>query len=235
MYQKLEEEYIKNSKSNNFLRSSFIIFLVLYSITLIANSKLLIYITETRKIEINGIIKLIILVICTCVATIIVGSLALTSHILYKKIKKNTINFKTEFINIIKNISNKRNEDKELIRTFLKKNNYYNSTTIQNIINHYQIKPLMDKKEISFIEILSIVLTLIYNGNENDILMIILAILIAIIIFTYIKNIKSIILVLTKKEDLYKNLEEILSEIQVELLQDTKNAKSKNVKKKSRG
>ena len=92
-----------------------------------------------------------------------------------------------------------------------------------------------DKKEISFIEILSIVLTLIYNGNENDILMIILAILIAIIIFTYTKNIKSIILVLTKKEDLYKNLEEILSEIQVELLQDTKNMKLKKGKKKSRG
>ena len=78
-------------------------------------------------------------------------------------------------------------------------------------------------------------LTLIYNGNENDILMIILAILIAIIIFTYTKNIKSIILVLTKKEDLYKNLEEILSEIQVELLQDTKNMKLKKGKKKSRG
>lgn len=183
----------------------------------------------------NGIIKLIILVTCTCVTTIIVGSIALTLHILHKKIKNNNTNFKAEFINIIKNISNKRNEDKELIRTFLKKNNYYNSTTIQNIINHYQKKPLTDKKEISFIEILSIVLTLIYNGNENDILMIILAILIAIIIFTYTKNIKSIILVLTKKEDLYKNLEEILSEIQVELLQDTKNMKLKKGKKKSRG
>ena len=235
MYQRLEEEYIKNSKSNNFLRNSFVIFLVLYSITLIINNRLLINIIETRKIEINGIIKLIILVACTCVTTIIVGRIALTLHILHKKIKNNNTNFKAEFINIIKNISNKRNEDKELIRTFLKKNNYYNSTTIQNIINHYQIKPLTDKKEISFIEILSIVLTLIYNGNENDILMIILAILIAIIIFTYTKNIKSIILVLTKKEDLYKNLEEILSEIQVELLQDTKNMKLKKGKKKSRG
>lgn len=235
MYQRLEEEYIKNSKSNNFLRNSFVIFLVLYSITLIINNRLLINIIETRKIEINGIIKLIILVTCTCVTTIIVGSIALTLYILHKKIKNNNTNFKAEFINIIKNISNKRNEDKELIRTFLKKNNYYNSTTIQNIINHYQIKPLTDKKEISFIEILSIVLTLIYNGNENDILMIILAILIAIIIFAYTKNIKSIILVLTKKEDLYKNLEEILSEIQVELLQDTKNMKLKKGKKKSRG
>lgn len=206
-----------------------------YILTLIFNNSLLINIIETRKIEINGIIKLIILVTCTCVTTIIVGSIALTLHILHKKIKNNNTNFKAEFINIIKNISNKRNEDKELIRTFLKKNNYYNSTTIQNIINHYQIKPLTDKKEISFIEILSIVLTLIYNGNENDILMIILAILIAIIIFTYTKNIKSIILVLTKKEDLYKNLEEILSEIQVELLQDTKNMKLKKGKKKSRG
>lgn len=235
MYQRLEEEYIKNSKSNNFLRNSFVIFLVLYSITLIINNRLLINIIETRKIETNGIIKLIILVTCTCVTTIIVGSIVLTLHILHKKIKNNNTNFKAEFINIIKNISNKRNEDKELIRTFLKNNNYYNSTTIQNIINHYQIKPLTDKKEISFIEILSIVLTLIYNGNENDILMIILAILIAIIIFTYTKNIKSIILVLTKKEDLYKNLEEILSEIQVELLQDTKNMKLKKGKKKSRG
>ena len=137
MYQRLEEEYIKNSKSNNFLRNSFVIFLVLYSITLIINNRLLINIIETRKIEINGIIKLIILVACTCVTTIIVGRIALTLHILHKKIKNNNTNFKAEFINIIKNISNKRNEDKELIRTFLKKNNYYNSTTIQNIINHY--------------------------------------------------------------------------------------------------
>ncbi len=235
MYQRLEEEYIKNSKSNNFLKSSFIYFFMLYALTLVINSKILKYIIETRKLEINGIIKLIILAICTGVATITIGGIILTLYILYKKIKNNNTNFKTEFINIIKNISNKRNEDKELIRTFLKKNNYYNSTTIQNIINHYQIKPLTDKKEISFIEILSIVLTLIYNGNENDILMIILAILIAIIIFTYTKNIKSIILVLTKKEDLYKNLEEILSEIQVELLQDTKNMKLKKGKKKSRG
>ena len=233
MYQKLEEEYIKNSKSKNFLKSSFIYFIMLYALTLVINSRILKYIIETRKLEINGIIKLIILVICTCVATIIVGSLVLTLYILYMKIKNNTINFKTEFINIIKNISNKRTEDKELIRTFLKKNNYYNSTTIQNIINHYQIKPLTNKKEISFIEILSIVLTLIYKDNGNNILMI-KAILIAIIIFTYIKNIKSIILVLTKKEDLYKNLEEILSEIQVELLQETRNIK-KVKKKKSRG
>ena len=120
MYQKLEEEYIKNSKSKNFLKSSFIIFLVLYSITLIANNKLLIYITETRKIEINGIIKLIILVTCTCIAIIIVGSIALTLYILYKKTKSNNTNFKAEFINIIKNISNKRNEDKNLIKKFLK-------------------------------------------------------------------------------------------------------------------
>lgn len=234
MYQKLEEEYIKNSKSNNFLRSSFIYFFMLYALTLVINSRILKCIIETRKLEINGIIKLIILVICTCVATIIVGSIALTLHILYKKIKNNNTNFKAEFINIIKNISNKRNEDKELIITFLKKNNYYNSTTIQNVINHYQIKSLMDKKEISFVEILSIVLTLIYNDNENDILMIILAILIAIIIFTYIKNIKSIILVLNKKENLYENLEEILSEIHVELLQETRNIQ-KVKKKKSRG
>lgn len=234
MYQRLEEEYIKNSKSNNFLKSSFIYFFMLYALTLVINSKILKYIIETRKLEINGIIKLIILAICTGVATITIGGIILTLYILYKKIKNNNTNFKTEFINIIKNISNKRNEDKELIRTFLKKNNYYNNTTIQNIINHYRIKSLTDKKEISFIEILSIVLTLVYKDNGNNILMI-KAILIAIIIFTYIKNIKSIILVLTKKEDLYKNLEEILSEIQVELLQDTKNMKLKKGKKKSRG
>lgn len=234
MYQRLEEEYIKNSKSNNFLKSSFIYFFMLYALTLVINSRILKYIIETRKLEINGIIKLIILVICTCVATIIIGGIILTLYILYKKIKNNNTNFKAEFINIIKNISNKRNEDKELIRTFLKKNNYYNSTTIQNIINHYRIKSLTDKKEISFIEILSIVLTLIYKDNGNNILMI-KAILIAIIIFTYTKNIKSIILVLTKKEDLYKNLEEMLSEIQVELLQETKNTKLKKGKKKSRG
>lgn len=207
---------------------------MLYALTLVINSKILKYIIETRKLEINGIIKLIILAICTGVATITIGGIILTLYILYKKIKNNNTNFKTEFINIIKNISNKRNEDKELIRTFLKKNNYYNNTTIQNIINHYRIKSLTDKKEISFIEILSIVLTLVYKDNGNNILMI-KAILIAIIIFTYIKNIKSIILVLTKKEDLYKNLEEILSEIQVELLQDTKNMKLKKGKKKSRG
>ncbi len=234
MYQRLEEEYIKNSKSNNFLKSSFIYFFMLYALTLVINSKILKCIIETRKLEINGIIKLIILAICTGVATITIGGIILTLYILYKKIKNNNTNFKTEFINIIKNISNKRNEDKELIRTFLKKNNYYNNTTIQNIINHYRIKSLTDKKEISFIEILSIVLTLVYKDNGNNILMI-KAILIAIIIFTYIKNIKSIILVLTKKEDLYKNLEEILSEIQVELLQDTKNMKLKKGKKKSRG
>lgn len=234
MYQKLEEEYIKNSKSNNFLKSSFIIFLVLYSITLIANNKLLIYITETRKIEINGIIKLIILVTCTCVATIIVGSIALTLYILYKKIKNNNTNFKAEFINIIKNISNKRNEDKNLIKKFLKDNNCYNCETIQNIINHYRVKPLTSKKGISLIEIISIVLAIMYK-DENNILMAIILLLISVIIFTYIKNIKSIILVLNKKENLYENLEEILSEIQVELLQDTKNVKSKNVKKKSRG
>lgn len=234
MYQKLEEEYIKNSKSKNFLKSSFIIFLVLYSITLIANNKLLIYITETRKIEINGIIKLIILVTCTCIAIIIVGSIALTLYILYKKTKSNNTNFKAEFINIIKNISNKRNEDKNLIKKFLKNNNCYNCETIQNIINHYRVKSLTSKKEISFVEILSIVLTLIYNDNENDILMIILAILIAIIIFTYIKNIKAIILVLNKKENLYENLEEILSEIHIELQQETRNIK-KVKKKKSRG
>lgn len=234
MYQRLEEEYIKNSKSNNFLKSSFIYFFMLYALTLVINSKILKCIIETRKLEINGIIKLIILAICTGVATITIGGIILTLYILYKKIKNNNTNFKTEFINIIKNISNKRNEDKELIRTFLKKNNYNNNTTIQNIINHYRIKSLTDKKEISFIEILSIVLTLVYKDNGNNILMI-KAILIAIIIFTYIKNIKSIILVLTKKEDLYKNLEEILSEIQVELLQDTKNMKLKKGKKKSRG
>ena len=207
---------------------------MLYALTLVINSKILKCIIETRKLEINGIIKLIILAICTGVATITIGGIILTLYILYKKIKNNNTNFKTEFINIIKNISNKRNEDKELIRTFLKKNNYNNNTTIQNIINHYRIKSLTDKKEISFIEILSIVLTLVYKDNGNNILMI-KAILIAIIIFTYIKNIKSIILVLTKKEDLYKNLEEILSEIQVELLQDTKNMKLKKGKKKSRG
>lgn len=234
MYQRLEEEYIKNSKSNNFLKSSFIYFFMLYALTLVINSKILKYIIETRKLEINGIIKLIILAIYTGVATITIGGIILTLYILYKKIKNNNTNFKTEFINIIKNISNKRNEDKELIRTFLKKNNYYNNTTIQNIINHYRIKSLTDKKEISFIEILSIVLTLVYKDNGNNILMI-KAILIAIIIFTYIKNIKSIILVLTKKEDLYKNLEEMLSEIQVELLQDAKNMKLKKGKKKSRG
>lgn len=212
MYQKLEEEYIKNSKSKNFLKSSFIIFSVLYSITLIANNKLLIYITETRKIEINGIIKSIILVTCTCIAIIIVGSIALTLYILYKKTKSNNTNFKAEFINIIKNISNKRNEDKNLIKKILKNNNCYNCETIQNIINHYRVKSLTSKKGISLIEIISIVLAIMYK-DENNILMVIILLLISVIIFTYIKNIKSIILVLNKKENLYENLEEILSEI----------------------
>ncbi len=233
MYQKLEEEYIKNSKSKNFLKSSFIIFLVLYSITLIANNKLLIYITETRKIEINGIIKLIILVTCTCIAIIIVGSIALTLYILYKKTKSNNTNFKAEFINIIKNISNKRNEDKNLIKKFLKNNNCYNYETIQNIINHYRVKSLTNKKGISLIEIISIVLAIMYK-DENNILMVIILLLISVIIFTYIKNIKAIILVLNKKENLYENLEEILSEIHIELQQETRNIK-KVKKKKSRG
>ena len=233
MYQKLEEEYIKNSKSKNFLKSSFIIFLVLYSITLIANNKLLIYITETRKIEINGIIKLIILVTCTCIAIIIVGSIALTLYILYKKTKSNNTNFKAEFINIIKNISNKRNEDKNLIKKFLKNNNCYNCETIQNIINHYRVKSLTSKKGISLIEIISIVLAIMYK-DENNILMVIILLLISVIIFTYIKNIKAIILVLNKKENLYENLEEILSEIHIELQQETRNIK-KVKKKKSRG
>lgn len=233
MYQKLEEEYIKNSKSKIFLKSSFIIFLVLYSITLIANNKLLIYITETRKIEINGIIKLIILVTCTCIAIIIVGSIALTLYILYKKTKSNNTNFKAEFINIIKNISNKRNEDKNLIKKFLKNNNCYNCETIQNIINHYRVKSLTSKKGISLIEIISIVLAIMYK-DENNILMVIILLLISVIIFTYIKNIKSIILVLNKKENLYENLEEILSEIHIELQQETRNIK-KVKKKKSRG
>lgn len=233
MYQKLEEEYIKNSKSKNFLKSSFIIFLVLYSITLIANNKLLIYITEKRKIEINGIIKLIILVTCTCIAIIIVGSIALTLYILYKKTKSNNTNFKAEFINIIKNISNKRNEDKNLIKKFLKNNNCYNCETIQNIINHYRVKSLTNKKGISLIEIISIVLAIMYK-DENNILMVIILLLISVIIFTYIKNIKAIILVLNKKENLYENLEEILSEIHIELQQETRNIK-KIKKKKSRG
>ena len=98
---------------------------MLYALTLVINSKILKCIIETRKLEINGIIKLIILAICTGVATITIGGIILTLYILYKKIKNNNTNFKTEFINIIKNISNKRNEDKELIRTFLKENNYY--------------------------------------------------------------------------------------------------------------
>ena len=121
------------------------------------------------------------------------------------------------------------NEELSILRGILKENNLYNEKIIKDLIEHYRnlISPKISKFNI--IEILSIIVTIVFGiydtmyseGNIQKLVSIIITIIL----------IKSAIIMLKGEENIYERLEDLLSSLYIEIINDN-NFKVKKKKNK---
>lgn len=131
------------------------------------------------------------------------------------------------------------NKEVSTLRKILKENNLYNEKIIKDLIEHYRnlISPKISKFNI--IETLSIIITIVFgiydimysDGNIQKLaLTLALVILVVAICFLYYQF-KSAIIMLKGEENIYERLEDLLSSLYIEIINDS-NVKVKKKRKK---
>ena len=131
------------------------------------------------------------------------------------------------------------NEELSILRGILKENNLYNEKIIKDLIEHYRnlISPKISKFNI--IEILSIIVTIVFGiydtmyseGNIQKLVSIIITIILIIAICFSYYQFKSAIIMLKGEENIYERLEDLLSSLYIEIINDN-NFKVKKKKNK---
>lgn len=134
-----------------------------------------------------------------------------------------------------------REQEYELIKEYLIKNKIMNIENIKNIISHYRnlTKPKIKKTEL--ISILSLIITILFsviddNGFKVDIINNVLPhVLIFLVIYKLYQAVCYLINALNGEDGMYERLEEIFSEILVEIITDeNKKNKSTNIRAKKK-
>lgn len=167
----------------------------------------------------SSIINHILLTLFTLLIVIIIYSLTK-----FKKYNiKPSLNYK-EIINILREEKEKNSiEDIEMIEKYLKDNNLYNDKIIENLINHYRSIIASNPKSDIFFPILTLVLTIIIASEDKINISIIIPVLVLSCVITFaVKQHKDMYLILTKKENMYLNLENILCIIYINFLNNNK-------------
>lgn len=131
------------------------------------------------------------------------------------------------------------NEELSTLRELLKENNLYNEKIVKDLIEHYRclISPKISKFNI--IEILSITIPTIFSvyevidldGNIQKLVSIIIIILSIIILYFFYNELKNTIIMLKGEENIYERLEDLLSSLYIEIINDN-NFKVKKKKNK---
>lgn len=131
------------------------------------------------------------------------------------------------------------NEELSTLRKILKENNLYNEKIVKDLIEHYRnlISPKISKFNI--IEILSITIPAIFSvyevidldGNIQKLASIIIIVLSIIILYFFYNELKNTIIMLKGEENIYERLEDLLSSLYIEIINDN-NFKVKKKKNK---
>ena len=131
------------------------------------------------------------------------------------------------------------NEELSTLREILKENNLYNEKIVKDLIEHYRslISPKISKFNI--IEILSITIPAIFSvyevidldGNIQKLASIIIIVLSIIILYFFYNELKNTIIMLKGEENIYERLEDLLSSLYIEIINDN-NFKVKKKKNK---
>lgn len=131
------------------------------------------------------------------------------------------------------------NEELSTLREILKENNLYNEKIVKDLIEYYRslISPKISKFNI--IEILSITIPAIFSvyevidldGNIQKLASIIIIVLSIIILYFFYNELKNTIIMLKGEENIYERLEDLLSSLYIEIINDN-NFKVKKKKNK---
>ena len=216
MYKNIEYKFKKNSIYNKGIRRLFIIYVVVF----------------VCLFNVVTALKLPLLVIMFSPLLFIALSLII-ELIVFDKIN---IFKKGSITNYIKTMDSK---ELSTLREILKENNLYNEKIIKDLIEHYRslVSPKISKFNI--IEILSIAIPTIFSvyevrdldGDIQKLTSIITIILSAMILYFFYNESKNTIIMLKGEENIYERLEDLLSSLYIEIINDS-NVKVKKKRKK---
>lgn len=216
MYKNIEYKFKKNSIYNKGIRRLFIIYVVVF----------------VCLFNVVTALKLPLLVIMFSPLLFIALSLII-ELIVFDKIN---IFKKGSIINYIKTMDSK---ELSTLREILKENNLYNEKIIKDLIEHYRslVSPKISKFNI--IEILSIAIPTIFSvyevidldGDIQKLTSIITIILSVMILYFFYNESKNTIIMLKGEENIYERLEDLLSSLYIEMINDS-NVKVKKKRKK---
>ena len=229
MYKSVEYKFKKNSIYNKRIIRLFIIYVVVFVCLFIVMTDL----------------KLPLLAISISPVAIIVVFIIMFSPLIYSALSiiieltvfdKINIFKKGSITNYIKTMDN---EELSTLREILKENNLYNEKIVKDLIEHYRslISPKISKFNI--IEILSITIPAIFSvyevidldGNIQKLASIIIIVLSIIILYFFYNELKNTIIMLKGEENIYERLEDLLSSLYIEIINDN-NFKVKKKKNK---
>ena len=131
------------------------------------------------------------------------------------------------------------NEELSTLREILKENNLYNEKIVKDLIEHYRCLISSKISKFNIIEILSITIPTIFSvyevidldGNIQKLVSIIIIILSVIILYFFYNELKNTIIMLKGEENIYERLEDLLSSLYIEIINDN-NFKVKKKKNK---
>lgn len=216
MYKNIEYKFKKNSIYNKGIRRLFIIYVVVF----------------VCLFNVVTALKLPLLVIMLSPLLFIALSLII-ELIVFDKIN---IFKKGSITNYIKTMDSK---ELSTLREILKENNLYNEKIIKDLIEHYRslVSPKISKFNI--IEILSIAIPTIFSvyevidldGDIQKLTSIITIILSVMILYFFYNESKNTIIMLKGEENIYERLEDLLSSLYIEIINDS-NVKVKKKRKK---
>lgn len=216
MYKNIEYKFKKNSIYNKGIRRLFIIYVVVF----------------VCLFNVVTALKLPLLVIMFSPLLFIALSLII-ELIVFDKIN---IFKKGSITNYIKTMDSK---ELSTLREILKENNLYNEKIIKDLIEHYRslVSPKISKFNI--IEILSIAIPTIFSvyevidldGDIQKLTSIITIILSVMILYFFYNESKNTIIMLKGEENIYERLEDLLSSLYIEIINDS-NVKVKKKRKK---
>lgn len=216
MYKNIEYKLKKNSIYNKGIRRLFIIYVVVF----------------VCLFNVVTALKLPLLVIMFSPLLFIALSLII-ELIVFDKIN---IFKKGSITNYIKTMDSK---ELSTLREILKENNLYNEKIIKDLIEHYRslVSPKISKFNI--IEILSIAIPTIFSvyevidldGDIQKLTSIITIILSVMILYFFYNESKNTIIMLKGEENIYERLEDLLSSLYIEIINDS-NVKVKKKRKK---
>ena len=131
------------------------------------------------------------------------------------------------------------NEELSTLREILKENNLYNEKIVKDLIEHYRCLISSKISKFNIIEILSITIPAIFSvyevidldGNIQKLASIIIIVLSIIILYFFYNELKNTIIMLKGEENIYERLEDLLSSLYIEIINDN-NFKVKKKKNK---